>query len=305
VSLPRSSGFSSQLRNVGSVKNDGVELALNTVNVETGSLLWRSSLTLAHNRNEVLNLGIATSLPVANQKGINGQTGQDVLVMRVGHPLGTFVGKQTDGLYQAGDPCPLTVRRPTLDCVPGEYRYVDVNGDGVINSNDNVILGDGQPDLYGGLNNNITLGRFELNGFLQFAYGGEIMNAPAINMKQVNTFSNQRIDILNRWTPTNTNTDVPRANANRPRELYDVHVEDGSFLRLQTLTLGYNVPEGVLPRASTARVYLTGQNLHVWTDYSGFDPEVNSFGGDATAPGVDAGSYPKARSWTAGVSLTF
>jgi len=98
---------------------------------------------------------------------------------------------------------------------------------------------------------------------------------------------------------------VPRANANRPRELYDVHVEDGSFLRLQALTLGYNIPEGLVPAASAARLYVTGQNLHVWTKYTGFDPEVNSFGGDATAPGVDAGAYPRALTWTAGVNLTF
>ena len=197
------------------------------------------------------------------------------------------------------------VRRPGLDCVPGEYRYVDANGDGRINTNDNVILGNGQPDLYGGFSNNFTLGRFELNGFLQFSYGAEIMNAAAINMKQVNTFSNNTTDALRRWTPTNTNTNVPRANADRPRELYDVHIEDGSFVRLQSLTLGFNVPESLLRGASSARLFVTGQNLKLWTHYSGFDPEVNSFGGDATAPGVDAGSYPKARTLSVGVNLSF
>jgi TonB-dependent starch-binding outer membrane protein SusC len=305
VTLPATSGFGTQLQNVGSVKNDGFELSLNTVNFDTDLFRWNSTLTLAHNRNEVVDLGNASSLPVANQKGINGQTGSDVLVMRVGEPLGTFFGKKTDGLYQQGDPCPLTVRRPGLDCVPGEYRYVDSNADGRIDTNDNVILGDGQHDVYGGLSNNLVLGRFELNGFLQFARGAEIMNAPAINMKQVNTFSNNTTDALRRWTPQNTDTNVPRANADRPRELYDVHIEDGSFVRLQTLTLGFNVPESVLRGANSARLYLTGQNLKTWTDYTGFDPEVNSFGGDATAPGVDAGSYPKARSWTLGVNLTF
>jgi TonB-dependent starch-binding outer membrane protein SusC len=305
VTLPASTGFSTQLKNVGSVRNDGVELSLTTVNFDRDLFQWSSTLTLAHNRNEVVDLGGAASLPVANQKGINGQTGSDVLVMRVGQPLGTFFGKKTDGLYQQGDACPLSVRRPGLDCVPGEYRYVDSNGDGRINTNDNVILGNGQPDLYGGLSNNIGLGRFELNGFFQFSYGAEIMNAAAINMKQVNTFSNNTVDALRRWTPTNTNTDVPRANADRPRELYDVHVEDGSFVRLQTLTLGYRVPESLIRGASSARLYVTGQNLKVWTDYTGFDPEVNSFGGDATAPGVDAGSYPKPRTVTLGVNLTF
>jgi TonB-dependent starch-binding outer membrane protein SusC len=305
VGLPASSGYSTQLRNVGSVQNDGVELGLNTVNIDGNRFRWNTTLTFAHNRNKVVSLGGAESLPVANQKGINGQTGSDVLRMIVGQPLGTFIGRRTDGIYQQGDACPLTVRRTTLDCVPGEYRYVDANGDGRIDTNDNVILGDGQPDFYGGVSNNFSLGAFELNTFLQYSYGAQVLNAPAINMKNVNTFSNQTTDALRRWTPTNTNTNVPRANSDRPRELYDVHIEDGSFLRLQTVTLGYNVPQSMLRGANRARLYVTGQNLALWTRYTGFDPEVNSFGGDATAPGVDAGSYPKARSVVMGVNLTF
>jgi TonB-linked SusC/RagA family outer membrane protein len=305
VTLPITTGFTTQLKNVGSVKNDGVELSLNTVNVEADHFSWRSTVTMAHNRNEVVSLGIATSLPVADQKGINGQTGQDVMRIIVGEPLGTFVGKKTEGLYQAGDACPLKVRRPTLDCLPGEYRYVDANGDGKIDANDNVILGNGQPYVYGGFSNNFTVGLFELNAFLQFSQGGKVLNAPAINTKNVNTFSNQTVDALNRWTPTNTNTNVPRANADRPRELYDVHIEDGSFVRLQSVSLNFDVPVQYVPRAQRARLYVTGQNLKLWTRYSGFDPEVNSFGADATAPGVDAGAYPKARNWTLGVNLTF
>jgi hypothetical protein len=121
----------------------------------------------------------------------------------------------------------------------------------------------------------------------------------------VNTLSNQTLDALNRWTPTNTNTTIPRANFNRPRELYDVHVEDATFVRLQNVTLGYQLPEGRFPGAQSARIYVTGQNLHVWTKYTGYDPEVNSFGGDPRARGIDLGSYPRGRSVNAGVNLTF
>jgi TonB-linked SusC/RagA family outer membrane protein len=305
VDLPAQSGYQTQLRNVGSVQNTGLELQLNTVNFATERFGWRSSLSAAKNKNKVLDLGVAKQIPFTGDKGISGQTGGAVMVIKVGEPLASFYGLRTNGLYQQGDPCPLTTLRPTLDCVPGEYKYVDTNGDGKIDANDRVILGNGQPDWYGGLSNDFTAGPVNVNVFLQGSFGNEILNGPAINDRNVSNLSNQTTDALNRWTPTNTNTNVPRANVNRPRELYDVHVEDGSFIRLQSLSIAYRLPERLIPRAENARVVLTGQNLHVWTDYSGFDPEVNSFGGDARARGIDLGAYPRARSWTLGLNLTF
>jgi hypothetical protein len=111
--------------------------------------------------------------------------------------------------------------------------------------------------------------------------------------------------VLDRWTPENTNTDVPRANNARPRRLYSSLVEDGSYLRLSNLTLGYQLPERVVPGASSAELYLTGQNLFVITDYTGFDPEVNSIGGDSRLRGVDSGAYPRSRVWNVGANITF
>jgi TonB-linked SusC/RagA family outer membrane protein len=305
VDLPAQSGFTSQLRNVGSIRNTGLELSLNTVNVATERFTWRSTLNAAKNNNKVLDLGVAKQIPYTNDKGISGQTGGAVMVLRVGEPLASFYGLRTNGLYQQGDPCPLTTLRPTLDCVPGEYKYVDTNGDGKIDANDRVILGNGQPDWYGGLSNQFTAGPLDVNVFFEGSFGNEILNGPAINSRNVSNLSNQTIDALRRWTPTNTNTDVPRANVNRPRELYDVHVEDGSYIRLQTLAIAYRLPTRLVPHAENARVVLTGQNLHVWTDYTGFDPEVNSFGGDARARGVDLAAYPRTRSWSLGLNLTF
>jgi TonB-dependent starch-binding outer membrane protein SusC len=305
VQLPAQSGYNTQLQNIGSVRNNGVELSLNTSNIVGERFSWRTTLNFAANRNKVTDLGAASEIPSSDDKGIGGQVGGAVIVTRVGEPLGTFVGLRTDGVYQEGDPCSLTDKRPTLDCVPGEYRYVDTNGDGRINAQDRVILGNAQPDWYGGLTNDFRYGPFDLNVFLQTVQGNEVLNAPAINIRNVNTFSNQTTDALDRWTPTNTNTDVPRANANRPREVYDVHVEDGSFVRLQNVTLGYTLPQRWLPRVQNARVYVTGQNLHVWTDYKGYDPEVNSFGGDARARGIDLGAYPRARIWNVGLTATY
>jgi len=305
VDLPAQSGFSTQLRNVGSVQNTGLELQLNTVNFAGEAFGWRSSLSAAKNNNKVLALGVANQIPYTGDKGISGQTGGAVMVIKVGEPLSSFYGLQTNGLYQQGDPCPLTTKRPFLDCVPGEYRYVDNNADGKIDAGDRVILGNGQPDWYGGLTNEFNVGPFNMNVFLSGSFGNEILNGPAINTRNVSNLSNQTVDALRRWTPTNTNTNVPRANVNRPRELYDVHVEDGSFIRLQSLSLAYRLPQKFIGRAESARIVVTGQNLATWTDYTGFDPEVNSFGGDARARGVDLGAYPRARTWNLGFSLIY
>jgi hypothetical protein len=305
VALEASSGFQTQLRNIGSVQNNGFEVSLSTVNFARKNFGWRTTLTGAQNRNKVLDLGVAKELKYTGDKGISGQVGGAVLLIRPGEPLGTFIGYKTNGLYQQGDACPLKSKRPTLDCVPGEYKYVDTNGDGAISAADQTILGNAEPDFYGGLTNEFTAGPFNLNVFFQGSFGGQVLNGPAINTKNVNTFSNQTADALNRWTPQNTNTNVPRANANRPREVYDVHIEDGSFVRLQTVTLAYRIPTRFARGLSNARVYVTGQNLHIWTKYTGFDPEVNSFGGDARARGIDLGAYPRARTWNLGANLTF
>jgi TonB-dependent starch-binding outer membrane protein SusC len=306
VPLPTTSGYSSQLQNIGSVRNRGVEVSLSTVNIERGDFSWRSTLSWAANRNKVTSLGNVTEMLVTQgDKGISGQTGGAVLVLREGLPLGSFYGLRTEGLYQSGDACPLDAPREYIDCVPGEYRYVDTNGDGRIDAADRVVLGDGHPDFYGGLMNNIAYGRFDLSVFLQGSYGNEILNGPAINLRQMNVNSNQTRDALNRWTEQNTNTDIPRANQQRPREVYDVHVEDGSFLRLQTVSLGYRLPPGLVPGTSQARVYVTGENLHVWTRYTGFDPEVNSFGGDSRFRGIDLAAYPRARTWNFGMNVSF
>lgn len=305
VTLPATTGFQSQLRNVGSVRNRGLELAVSTLNVTSGRVTWRTSFNAAINRNRVTDLGIAREIPVSDDKGIGGQVGGAVMVIREGEPLGTFVGLRTNGLYQEGEACPLTRRRATLDCVPGEYRYVDANGDGAIGAADRVILGNAQPSWYGGLTNDFTVGPLNLNVFFQGNFGNKVLNGAAINIRNVNTFSNQMAEATRRWTPTNTNTSIPRANANRPRELYDVHIEDGSFIRLQNVTLGYRLPSRFVRGLNEARLFITGQNLWVQTDYTGFDPEVNSFGGDARARGVDLGAYPRARVWSVGASTVF
>ncbi len=301
VPLPATSGFSNQLRNIGSVQNNGVELSVTTVNVERARVSWRSNLNVAHNRNKVLDLGAATQI-IPQVRGGGFVEGQSTHIVRVGEPLGSIYGFKTIGLWQAGDRCYLT---NAADCTPGEYKIVDVNGDGKIDLTDRTIVGYADPKFYGGLSNTLTSGPFSVDVFMTFSYGNKVVNMSRVFNGLATGFMNERAEVLDRWTPQDTDTDIPRANFARPRRIYSALVEDGSFLRLQTLTLGYQLPGRLLWGARSGRVYVTGQNLWIATKYSGFDPEVNSMGGDPRQRGVDDGAYPRARVWNFGVNLTF
>jgi TonB-linked SusC/RagA family outer membrane protein len=301
VPLPATSGFTSQLRNVGSVQNNGLELSVTTVNVQGVRVGWRSTLSLAHNRSKVLDLGTATQI-IPTVRGGGFVEGQATSIVKVGEPLGAIYAFKTTGLWQQGDECYL---QNPADCTPGEYKIVDVNGDGKIDLNDRTIVGYADPKLYGGLSNSLSYGPLTLDVFMNFSYGNQVVDMSRVFNGLSTGFMNERADVLNRWTPENTNTDIPRANFARPRRIYSALVEDGSFLRLQTLTLGYQLPSRLLWGAKAGRVYVTGQNLWIATKYSGFDPEVNSMGGDARQRGIDDGAYPRARVWNVGVNLTF
>jgi TonB-dependent starch-binding outer membrane protein SusC len=305
VSVPFVSGFTQQLQNIGSLQNQGVELAINTINVETPRFGWRSTLNLASNRNKVLAIDARDFITVGDARLWGIAAGGHTHIIQPGQPLGSIFGYRVEGLYQQGDPCPLTDPRPTLDCVPGELRIVDINGDGRITPDDRTIIGRADPLFHGGFNNSFTSGPFSLEAFINFSYGGDVVNLSNAFLMNVTGQLNERAEVLNRWTPENTNTDIPRANANRRVELYSTLVEDASFLRLQALTFGYQVPQGLIPGTTTARLFVTGQNLLTLTGYSGFDPEVNSLGGHPAARGIDAGAYPRARIWNVGVSTTF
>ncbi|MDX1495662.1 MAG: hypothetical protein R3253_16455, partial [Longimicrobiales bacterium] len=289
---------------IGSVKNTGVELAVTSLNMQRGDFSWRSVLNLAANRNEVLSIDDRDFIEVGADRWGWAVGGNSHLIMP-GEPLGTIYGYKVMGLWQNGDICDVAEPRPTLDCVAGELRIEDVNGDGRIDPEDRTIVGRAEPDFYGGLNNSFAYGPFSLDAFLNFSVGNDVVNASNAFLMNSTGQLNERVEVLDRWTPENTDTDIPRANANRRTLLYSTLVEDGSFLRLQSLTLGYQLPQSVLGGARSGRVYVTGQNLFTLTGYSGFDPEVNSLNGSPSARGLDVGAYPRARIWNFGVSVSF
>jgi TonB-dependent starch-binding outer membrane protein SusC len=302
VDLPHLSGYTSQLQNVGSVRNRGVEVALNTLNYDGDFFSWSSSLNISRNRNEVTSLygGVTQFLPARTFQGLDAT---NVNIVKVGEPLGSIYGYRTEGLYQAGDACRVKTK---VDCTPGELKYVDTNGDSLVTIADRQIIGNGDPDFYGGFNNSLKFGPVSLDAFFNFSYGNELANMALLFSGSSRALTNERADIvLDRWTPENTNTEVPRANNARIGRLTDYIVEDASFARLQTLTIGYRLPAGLIPTASTARLYISGQNVWLLTNYNGFDPEANSRGGSSTERGMDIGAYPRARTWNVGANLTF
>ena len=301
VELPRTTGFSSQLRNIGSVRNWGVELGINTVNVERENFTWSTSFNIARSRNEVLDLGGLETIETGTDRVSGAIEGRSATILKLGRPLSSFHGYKVEGIWQVGD----DFSKAPPEAAPGEYRFLDVNGDRLINAEDRTILGDANPDFFGGMTNNFVLGPVSLDLFLQGTYGNEVLYMSAVDFKSVSGRSNEHAQALDRWTPQRPSNTIPRANFTRARRVTSAQIEDGSFLRLQNVTLGYQLPDGLLPRVSQARVYASGQNLWLSTKYTGYDPEVSSFGGDPTFRGVEIGGYPRARTVNVGINATF
>ncbi len=224
-------------------------------------------------------------------------------ILREGEPVGSFYGYVYEGVIQEGDDVP-----EGFENQPGGEHFTDINDDGIINSDDKTIIGDPNPDFTAGLNNNLIYKNFDLNLFFQASVGGDILNYTLLELASGD--SNATTDVLNAWTPSNTDTDVPVA-AVREKRITSRYVYDGSYVRLKNLSLGYSLPEEVVEKIGfqKIRLSLSGQNLLTFTDYPGVDPEVNYRNNNNersnTNLGLDYGSYPNVKSYTLGVNLKF
>lgn len=303
VSLPITTGFSTSLQNVGKVKNTGVELTLNTINFAGKDFEWSTSFNIAWNKNEILDLGNVTGdIPVGGASGHLQLANSGIL--RVGAPVGVFFGLITDGIFQNTEEIAKSAQK---NAKPGERRYKDVKADGVINSSDRVILGKAQPDYIYGFTNNFSYKGIDLAVFLQGVYGNSIFNINRFEQESMTGVSNQSTAVLDRWTPTNPSQTIPRAaSVGQPYQVTSRQVEDGSYLRLRNIQLGYNLPGKWLKAAglTAVRLYLSGQNLWTQTDYSGYDPEVSRFNQETLSQGIDYGSYPANKAILVGLNIT-
>jgi len=319
--VPRTTGFASIWSNVGSMQNKGLELSLTARLLQSGAagtgVNWSTTVNLSRNRNEVTAL--------FEDQPINSGFANRV---DVGEPLGFFYGHVTDGLFQVGDAICLTQTGETAAqrsarcaaagiafqssrTAPGDIRFRDLNSDGIINADDRTKIGDPWPDLEGGISNTLSFRGFDFSAFIQFSRGNEIFNANGLYMSQYGSFGdNHTIQALQRWTPTNTNATEPRAidtDPNGNARTSNRFIEDGSFWRLKNVVLGYTLPSSVASRFGyrTARIYVQAQNLVTSTNYSGFDPEVNTTGPSAVARGTDFYTLPQQRTFTFGFNLGF
>ncbi len=296
----------SVLQNLGVVSNQGVELAINTHNISTPSFRWNTMLVFSKNTNKVLDLGAGISRIVPNPNAPS--------VIEVGQPLGSFLVYKTDGLIQPGEDGPSALT-PQQNKGVGGQKYVDVDHNGVINQADRVVIAN-NPGLNVGFTNTFNYKNFDLTVFFQTSIGGKLYNQNRAQLELNNGGLNGDAAAANAYRvpgtrgaddPGLTNTNVKAAYQDPAITVSSDFIEDASYVRLKNISLGYSIPASVLAKAhiSQLRIYVSGQNLWTYTNYTGFDPEVSAAGQSLLNRGVDYGIYPNYKSIQAGVQLTF
>lgn len=304
VAIPFVSGFGTTLQNIGSVENKGFELGIETNNL-TGAFTWNTSFNISFNRNKVLALGGEQYKDIGEGDG-HLKTGS-VHRLIVDEPIGIFYGYVFDGIFQ--DQRELSAGPKGFTNFIGGKRYKDISGpagtpDGVVDATyDRMIVGDPNPDFYGGLTNTFSYKGVELNIFLLYSHGNDILNYNAIEMGLPSGGQNVYAALKNRWTPQNPNNVYAKATTNRTAVFSDQFIEDGSYLKLKTVTLSYLFPKLKIRGFANLKVYATGQNLLTSTNYTGYDPEVSYRGASNLEIGEDYGGYPQSRTILFGLSL--
>ncbi len=302
VNVPTITGFNTVVQNIGKMQNRGWEFSATSRNF-TGSFTWQTNANLSFNRNKVLALG-PTGDPIRSGTGV-GETNITI----IGQPIGSFFGYRQLGVFM--NQAELDAHPHDATSRPGDVKYADVNKDGKFNADDREIIGNNQPDFIYGLNNSFSYAGFDLNIAIQGTQGGEILHLARRFYENLEGNANQMVMVLNRWRseadPGNGFT--PRANARTTGQNNAVSsrwVEDASYLRIQHVTLGYKLPAATTSRwnIQQVRIYVSAQNLHTWTNYTGYNPEVSNYEGALTG-GVDYGSFPLARTISAGINIGF
>lgn len=309
INIPVQSGFGGALVNFGSIKNEGVEFSINAYPIQTNNFNWNTSFNYTTYKTTVLELG-------GNEEILGPSLGVNVFenghIYRPGDEYGLFYGHRAIGLIQESDfdeEGDITIPILRDDDVLGHWKFEDINGDGVINNEDRTVIGNPNPDFVFGWNNDFNYGSFGLNIFIQGSIGNDIYNTigTVINsgLNVTESYKNQTVDwFQNRWTMENPHNDIryPSINSYYP-VVANYMVEDGSYVRLKNVSMSYDIPFENF--GFDLQIFITGTNLVTVTNYSGFDPEVSSLGANSLAPGVDLGAYPRQKSYTAGLRMTF
>ncbi|TZF86027.1 TonB-dependent receptor (plasmid) [Pedobacter sp. BS3] len=311
VTTPSSTGFERQLRNSGSIENKGLEIAIDGRVLSRGNFEWKSAFNIAFNRNKILDLGGPTE-----QYATNISTGDQPFIQTIGHPIGAIYGYVEDGYYDneaevrnsllytnQGD----EIIRRTI----GEIKYKDFDGDPTaLSTSDRTFIGDVNPKYTFGFTNNFRYKSFDLSVFINGVQGNDIINMNTRFNANIGTQKNVPKAMLDgSWKDgqDNSNATWPKAMRQFWRTIYFSRrfVEDGSFVRIKNLALGYTLPKHLIKGISSAKITFGVSNLYTFTNYSGYDPEMNSYGTNPALFGVDLGGYPNSRTYNLSIRCGF
>ena len=308
---------SSPLANVGSMRNNGFELSLGYSH-SSENFNWNLTGMLDVTRNKVLSLATPTATINSGSNADFG--GTDITRTEAGHPIQSFYGFVVDGIFQSAEEVKAANALAGAGkfyqnekTSPGDIRFKDLNGDGVINGADRTYLGSYIPKFSYGLNWGGNYKGFDFTLFFQGVQGNKVYNGTKVIGQGMLRLFNASTDVLDAWTPQNTDTNVPRAVSGDPNNnsrTSDRFLEDGSYLRLKNLSIGYTIPADKIGKLTgnvltKARIYVSSQNLLTFTKYTGYDPEVSAKYGNLLTNGIDYGQYPQARTLMVGVNLGF
>ena len=340
VAVPASSGYTRQTQNVGSLDNSGVEFQVNAAIVQNKNFSWTANFNASFNNNKIKSLG-PDQTSYLETSGWAGSNVPSDYIVKVGQSVGAVWGLITDGMYQPGDfdynsatgVYTLKTGVPNNSSIisttpqPGMIKFKDLNGDNIIDDNDRTIIGHTLPKVIGGLNQQFTYKNFDLSVFFNFQFGNKLYNANKLEFSSGYTANSNLLAIMNsdkRWMTIDAQGNVVtdpielaklNANASIWRPItsagsFYTHswaIEDGGFVRLNNVTIGYTLPKSLTQKAKiqSLRVYATGNNLKVFTNYSGYDPEVSTRRSTQVTPGVDYSAYPRSINLIFGLNLTF
>ncbi len=307
--LPFTSGYGGISQNVGKMENKGIDIRVTTQNITKKNFSWSTTFNVSTYQNKVTD--------IVNEFGAGFASWVDT-----GYALGSFRGYRTANLFQNQgeiDALNQIAREKTGRTTavyqstatrPGDVKFVDINGDGVITSADQEIIGNANAKWFGGITNDFNIYGVDFSFFFQFMQGNDIYNNTRAFSEGMNSVFGQFATVRTRWTPTNTNTEMPRAawgDPNNNRRTSTRFLEDGSYMRLKNVSIGYSLPTSIISkmRLGSLRVYYSGQNLLTFTNYKGLDPEISTFGETNTAPGTDFLTFPQARTHTVGLNVSF
>lgn len=295
--VPITTGYSdiyTPMINAGKVRNTGWELTVASQNIK-GDFEWNTDFNISYNKNKIIKLNNNVSIYSGYQQHT------------VGLPVGSFYGWITNGIFQNWNEVnSYAYQYQGTDAAngtaPGDIKFLDINNDGVVNDYDRTYIGNPTPAWNCSMTNSFSYRNFDMQVFLQGVAGNDIYNANRVTLEGMYTVRNQTKKVLNRWTGEGTSNSMPRAiysDPNKNTRTSTRFIEDGSYLRLKNLTLGYTLPESLIKKASinSLRFYMSAQNLLTLTKYSGFDPEIQG--------GVDNSNYPLTRTISFGVDLKF